>query len=239
VPCHEKIWFVIRPEFGSQQGTVVKVVRALHGLNLSGALWFAMFNATIIEMGFVSTVTDLDVHRKVNSMGDNFKYYKYILVYFDDVLIISHMLMEHLERIKTTYELNPSSIGPPSQYVGANIRKLTRPGDPTGHEYWSYSVNTYIKNAVRNAKLLLQEKGHGLKLTAKTPSPSTTYHPEVVDTTDKCDLEMALWYSQLIGVFHWAVELGRLNIYTGVSLLLQHLVLLRVGRLEVVYHVFA
>jgi hypothetical protein len=31
-PCREKIWFVAGPEFGSKQGQVVKVVRALYGL---------------------------------------------------------------------------------------------------------------------------------------------------------------------------------------------------------------
>jgi hypothetical protein len=30
-PCREKVWFVAGPEFGSQQGTVVRVVRAQYG----------------------------------------------------------------------------------------------------------------------------------------------------------------------------------------------------------------
>jgi Reverse transcriptase (RNA-dependent DNA polymerase) len=36
-PCREKVWFVAGPEFGSRQGMVVKVVRALYGLKSSGA----------------------------------------------------------------------------------------------------------------------------------------------------------------------------------------------------------
>jgi hypothetical protein len=51
-PCQEKIWFVAGPEFGSRQGTVIKVVRALYGLKTSGASWRAMFNNTIQDMGF-------------------------------------------------------------------------------------------------------------------------------------------------------------------------------------------
>ena len=31
-PCREKIWFVAGPEFGSRQGTAIRVVRALYGL---------------------------------------------------------------------------------------------------------------------------------------------------------------------------------------------------------------
>lgn len=42
-----------------------------------------------------------------------------------------------------------------------------------------------------------------------------------------------------IGVLQWAVELGRLDIYTEVALLSQHLALPRVWHLEAVYHIFA
>ena len=45
--------------------------------------------------------------------------------------------------------------------------------------------------------------------------------------------------SELIGVLRWAVELGRLDIYTEVALLSQHLALPRVGHLEAAYHIFA
>ncbi|KAI2489368.1 Reverse transcriptase (RNA-dependent DNA polymerase) [Fragilaria crotonensis] len=221
------------------KGTVVKIVRALYGLKSSGAAWRAMFNSSILEMGFVPTIADPDVYRKVNSKENGFKYYEYILVYVDDVLILSHSPRIHLKRIQANYDLNPSSIGPPSRYLGADVRRVTRPGDHTGREYWSFSANTYVKNAVRNVKLLLQAEGRGLKSTAKTPFSSTTYRPEV-DTTDECDSDSACSrYSQFIGVLHWAVELGRIDIYTEVSLLSQHLALPRVGHLEALYHVFA
>jgi hypothetical protein len=62
-------------------------------------------------------------------------------------------------------------------------------------------------------KLLLQEEGQGLKSTAKTPLPSSTYQPEV-DTTDECNTEQATRFQNLVGVLQWAVELGRLDIYT-------------------------
>ena len=57
--------------------------------------------------------------------------------------------------------------------------------------------------------------------------------------SEECNEEMATRYMQLIGVLRWAVELGRLDIYTKVALLSQQLALPRVGHLEVVYHVFA
>lgn len=36
-PCREKVWFVAGAELGSQQGSVVKVVRTLFCLKLRGA----------------------------------------------------------------------------------------------------------------------------------------------------------------------------------------------------------
>jgi hypothetical protein len=33
-PCRELVWFTVGPEFGSRQGTLVKVVRALYGLQV-------------------------------------------------------------------------------------------------------------------------------------------------------------------------------------------------------------
>jgi hypothetical protein len=237
-PCREKVWFVAGPEFGSRQGTVIKIVRALYGLKSSGASWRAMFNSTILEMGFKPTIADPDAYLRANAKPDGFKYYEYMLVYVDDVLIISHSPQEHLERIQATYELNPSSIGPPTRYLGADVERVTRPGDPSGKEYWSFSAHTYVRNAVRNVKMMLQEEGRGLKSTAKTPFPSTTYRPEM-DTSDECDDDGASRYQQLIGVLRWAVELGRIDIYTEVALLSQQLALPRVGHLEVVYHIFA
>ena len=87
-------------------------------------------------------------------------------------------------------------------------------------------------------KLLLQAEGRNLKTTATSPFSTTAYRPET-DTTDECDPEMASRYAQLIGVLRWAIELGRLDIYTEVSLPSQHLALPRVGHLETVYHVLA
>jgi hypothetical protein len=189
-------------------------------------------------MGFVPTVADPDVYRRPNMKDNGFKYYEYLLVYVDDVLIISHNPTVHLEQIQSHYVLNPSSIGPPSRYLGADVRKVTRPGDPTGREYWAFSAYTYVKNAVRNVKLLLQADGRNLKTTAKSPFSSMSYRPET-DTTDECDHDNSSRFSQLVGVLRWAVELGRIDIYTEVSLLSQHLALPRVGHLEAVYHVFA
>ena len=76
-----------------------------------------------------------------------------------------------------------------------------------------------------------------LKGSARTPIPST-YRPEV-DVTRELNAHVASRYSQLNGILRWAIEIGRLDIYTETSMLSQHLALPREGHLEMVYHIFA
>jgi hypothetical protein len=136
-----------------------------------------------------------------------------------------------------TYELNPNSIGPPTRYLGADVDRVTCPRDPSANEYWSFSAHTYVQNAVKNVKLILKEEGRGLKSTAKTSFPSTTYRPKM-DMTDECNDNEASRFSQR-GVLRWAIELGRIDIYTEVSLMSQQLALPQIRHLTVIYHIFA
>jgi hypothetical protein len=63
-----------------------------------------------------------------------------------------------------------------------DVSKVTIPGDDSGHEYWSISSRTYVRNAVNNVKDMVKDAG-GLKGTAKTPLPSG-YRPEL-DVTER------------------------------------------------------
>jgi hypothetical protein len=178
---------------------VVKLARALYGLKSSGALWQAMFNSSLLDMGFQSTIADPDVYRQANTKPCGFKYYEYLLVYVDNVLIVLHSPKIHLEKIKESYVLNPSSVGPQRQYLGTDVEQVTRPRDNTGRKYWSFSAHTHVHNAVQNVKLLLQEEGWGLKSTAKAPISSTTYRPEM-DVTEEFNADESSRHLQLIGV---------------------------------------
>jgi hypothetical protein len=236
-PCREKIWFVAGPEFGSRKGQPVKVVRALYGLKSSGAAWRNLLQQAIIDMKFVPTTADPDVYRRRAIKPDGMEYYELLLVYVDDILIISHNPQPYIDQLQKEYQFALSAVGPPERYLGANIERVQIPDDRTGQEYWSMSSYGYVKSAVTNVKQLLADEGRFLKTTAKTPFPSG-YRPEI-DMSDELHSDLASRYSQLIGVLRWMVELGRVDIYFEVSLLSQHLALPRVGHLEAVYHIFA
>jgi hypothetical protein len=226
-------------EFGSRQGQVVRVVRAhLYGLNSSDASLRNMLQESIInEMEFMPTIANPDVYRRRLMKPDGLEYWELLLVYVDDILIISHEPNVHLNKLKNFFPL--CSAGSPEHYLCANISKVHIPGDDRGQEFWAKSARTYVCNAVETIKKLLQEDGGlGLKNLAKTPLPSG-YCPEL-DVTDELKGEMVSRYSQLICILRWMLaEIGRIDIYYEVSILSQYLALPRVGHLEAVYHVFS
>jgi hypothetical protein len=82
-------------QFGPlEQGKVAVIVRALYGLKSSGAMWRSHFAAHLREMGLTSSLGDPDVWLRAAEKPDKSEYYEYILVYVDDLLIVS-------KRIKT------------------------------------------------------------------------------------------------------------------------------------------
>ena len=90
-PCRSKYWTVAGPEFGSDEGKVYIIVRALYGLPCAGSSWRAFF-AEILEntLGFVPTRADPDVYRRRNVRPDGTAYYEMFAVWVDDILILSH-----------------------------------------------------------------------------------------------------------------------------------------------------
>ena len=234
-PCREKIWFVAGAECGPElHGSVCKLVRALYGLKSSGAAWRAMFSAFITNcMGFTPTRADADVYIRKNHRNGGEPYYEYLLVYVDDVLVVSHAPEDAMKQIGTEFEIKNDEYGPPTSYLGAGISKVTISG---GAECWSMDSKKYVKNAIDVIRGLLAEDGRELK-TSKTrhdgPLP-INYRPEL-DATPHCDEEHASRYRQIIGIYRWAIELGRIDILTEVALLSQYQADPREGHLEALY----
>ena len=234
-PCRERIWFVAGPECGKYAGMPCKLVRALYGLKSSGAAWRAMFSSFIKDsLGFTSTRIDPDVYyrRSVKENGD--AYYEYLLVYVDDVLVVSQDPASVMKRIGEEFEIK-GDYGPPTIFLGAGISKYTL---STGKECWSMDSRQYVKSAVDTVQKLLEEDGRELKTGRRvggTSSPlPTNYQPEL-DATPECDEEHASRYRQIIGILRWAIELGRYDILLEVSLMSQYQANPRVGHLEALY----
>jgi hypothetical protein len=233
--CSERIWFEAGSECGELKGKACRLVRALYGLKSSGAAWRAMFSNFICEeLGFTPTRADPDVYIRKNFKPDGQAYYEYLLVYVDDVLVVSHDPEKIMKAIGKRFEIKNNEYGPPTIYLGAGISKIT----VDEQECWSMESSKYVKAAVQTIKDLLAEDGRELKTgnrRHKGPLPPN-YQPEL-DTTHECDEVHASRFRQIIGIFRWAIELGRFDIMIEVSLMSQYQAAPREGHLEALYHI--
>jgi len=236
-PCREKIYFIGGLECGEQHGKVLVVTKALYGLKSSGASWRAMFAGTITELGFEATQADPDVWRRRSVRKGGTEYWELLLVYVDDVLCVAETEQagKTMEAIGQVYDLK-DTVRPPVTYLGAQIERMQL---QSGKECWAFSSEKFIKNAINTIEDLLLEDGRneGLKSTAATPFPHQ-YRPEL-DVTKELDADRSSRFRQMIGILRWAIELGRIDIYTETALLSQHSAMPREGHLETAYHIFS
>ena len=100
-PTKEKIFFYAGDEWRADEGRVVVVVQALYGLK-SSSLQFQKHLAETLgnNLGFKPSLADLDLWYKLMSASNVFKYYAYILVYVDNILIIDKTLLSFMIMIK-------------------------------------------------------------------------------------------------------------------------------------------
>ena len=194
--CREKLWTIAGPEFGSDKGSVMIISRALYGLKSSGAAWRAKLSETLKAMLYKPSMSDPDVWLKGDVKPDGTPYYKYMLVYVDDILHIAHNPHIDMKLISQYYRLKDGS-GEPDRYLGGNIEKAQLYDGTTA---WSMTCVDYLKGAIQNVDSMLKESnvalkgfGHG-----RRPYPSS-YRPEI-DTTKELDEEQLNKFQQLIGV---------------------------------------
>jgi Reverse transcriptase (RNA-dependent DNA polymerase) len=236
-PCCEKVYTVCGQEFGEYGGRIGVITLALYGLKSSGFAWRSHLAETLRELDFTMCYADNDVWLKPAVKSDGTEYYEYILVYTDDILAISVNAKSIMEQLEQRYVLKAGSIGPPTQYLGAQIGQMTVKGD-SSRPKWYISSDKYIKEALRNVQNWLIE--HDLpKLKTRAPSVFPSGYQAELDSTDYCSADVAHYYQQQIGVLRWAVELGRINICTEVSILAAYTTAPRVGHFNAMLHVFA
>ena len=232
--CREKLWTIAGPEFGSDDGSVMLIVRALYGLKSSGAAWRAKLAETLRSMDYTPTEADPDVWMKRAVKPSGEEYYCYMLVYVDDVLHIHHDPTIDMKRLNEHYRLK-EGVSSPERYLGANVDKVQL---EDGRIAWSMSCVDYLKGAIKNVDNILGENNAALKMfgDGHRPYPSS-YRPEI-DVTPLLDEKLLARYQQYIGILRWSIELGRIDIMTEVSCLSQHLCAPREGHLQAVYKIF-
>lgn len=231
-PCREKVWLRAGPEFGHLEGSVIIIKKALYGLKSSGAAFRAYLAERFDAIGFKSSLADPDVWLRPAVKPDGEKYYEYILCYVDDILCISYDARVPMTEISGKFKFKKDKVKKPDFYLGARLALK----DLNGKKVWTMSSTDYVKAAIDNIEELLRKKGSALPSQVVTPM-SQGYVPETDDTPELGRDDITL-YQELIGTLRWAIEIGRVDVLTEVSMLSAYQASPRQGHLEQVYHIF-
>ena len=234
-PITEKYWTRCGPEFGPElKGNAAYIVRALHRTKCAGRDFRNHLRECMDMLVYTSCLVDPDLWMREAIGDDGNKYYDYMLLYTDDCLAVSQNPREQLMEIDQYFPLNPGSIGPPKIYLGAKVTKVQL---PNGVEAYTMSMSQYVQEAVKNVEEHLKKRDLALLKKASTPI-AANYSPEL-DASDELDADDATYYQSLIGILHWIVEMGRVDICMEVSALSLFVAMPREGHMQQVLHIFA
>ena len=162
-------------------------------------------NEFMSHIGFTLCLADPDVWMSEAHNANGLSYWEYVLLYVDDALVISddaqHIFEEDIGKYFTT---KPVSIGPPTIYLGGQLRRVTL---DNGLKVWDFSLSKYVQDAAKSVEEHLARTS--IKLPSKALTPiQTSYRPEI-DTTVELNATELAYYQSIIGILRWMVELGR------------------------------
>ena len=206
-------------------GKKAQIVRALYGMKSSGAAWRELFASVLHNhLKFDNSMADHDVWLKPDVDKEGKKYYSYICIYVDDVLIASKEPHTYMDLVKDQFSVKPESIESPKMYLGMNCKL-----NPEGN--WLLSPDHYVKEFLRVSERLISQIGLNTSGKGTHPFSNISYRPEM-DCTMFCNAEQLHVYQQLLGMFRWMVELGRMDILYETTVLASYLTCPRIGHLK-------
>jgi hypothetical protein len=211
----------------------VLIVRALYGLKSSGAAWCAHLANTLQQLGYKSCLADPDVWFRKATKNDGYQYYEYVLVYVDDLLVLSHQGDKTMKALEDFYRLK-DGFAQPTRYLGAKVKQWSFSTDST-KKYWALSSSEYVNEAIKNMEAHL--KSMDRKLYPVHQPMHSDYAPEL-DVSPFLDEEKTNFYQSQVSILRWMVELGSLDLYIYVALLSSYLCQPRQGHLEAIYYLY-
>ncbi len=193
----EQHFVIFRPEFGIEnEGHIGLIRHALYGGNVAGRDFWHHLRDCMGHLGFTSSLADPDVWFRSLKRTTGEEYYEYVLLYVDDVLVISERADKVLRKeIGHHFVLRDESIGPSSNYLGGKLREITL---ENGVRAWAFGSCQYAQSTVRNVEEHLMKAGE--KLPYKAPTPFFNgYRPEI-DVSPELGEKDASHFHFLIGV---------------------------------------
>jgi hypothetical protein len=76
------------------------------------------------HLGFKPCLVNLYLWILATMQPDGFKFYAYVLLYVDDVMVIHHNSLSILAWFDKYLKMKPGLIGDPSMYCGATLKKM-------------------------------------------------------------------------------------------------------------------
>jgi hypothetical protein len=212
---------------------VALIWQAFYGGKVAGRDFWHHLQDCMGQLGFTFSRADPDVWIRLSKRTTGEEYYKYALLYVNDVLVLISENAESVLRkeIGQHFVLQDESIGPPSQYLGGKLREVTL---ENGAKAWAFGSCQYVQSAVRNVEDHLAKAGEKLPYKATTPL-SSGYRPEI-DVSPELGETDASHFHSLVGVLWWIVELRKVDINVEVSMMSSQLALLWVGHLKEICH---
>ena len=139
--------------------------------------------STMTDLSFTPCQADPDVWMQPAVKSDGTKYYECVLIYVNDILVISHRASTIMGNLSALYCLkeypsNGKRYGTPDRYLGVNIGLYTLPGNTSGKHKWYMSSDDYVADAIKNVEGKLAEANRQLCVKVSTPM-TVGYRPEL------------------------------------------------------------
>ena len=146
---------------------------------------------------------DLWFHPDIHPI-DNSRYYSYICIYVDDIMIVSHQPMQYMEMIKSHFHVKPESIKTPNLYLGMLCKQNDK-------GIWFLSSNVYIKEFLKVCDKIMTELGFQIPCKGYHLFSNIQYKLEL-NTSNFCNPNQIQAYQQILGMLRWMIELGRVDV---------------------------
>ena len=131
----------------------------------------------------------------------------------NDSLAISHDAKSVLDRMDNFFMIKKGSIRDPNIYLGAKLRKVQLDNSVF---VWGMSPAKYVHEAVINIEEHLNKEYEGRKLPKRATNLWPSKYVSETYTTPELGPKQANYYQYQIGVLHWMVEIGCVDIITEV-----------------------
>lgn len=168
-------------------------------------------------------------HKASARPDDGFKCHACVLLHVDDALCMHHDATMALTQLDKCFKMKDGSIGDPDICLSSKLKPVTQ---DNGVECWAMSPSKHIQEAVQNAENCSGANFGGRKLSKKATAPWPTDHVAETDTSQELNVDLENYCQSQVGVLHWIVELGCVDVLAEVSSLALQMASPREGHLD-------